>query len=90
MGKRELVELPHKAKPIGCKWVFKRELKPDSIIDKYIACLVANGYKLKNNIDYFYTYSPVTRIASNRMLFVIAFIYKLIVHQVNVKNYVSK
>ena len=69
---------------------FLLKLKRDDIIDKYIACLVANGYKVKNNIDYFYTYSPVTRIASNRMLFVIAFIYKLIIHQVNVKNYVSK
>ena len=36
----ELVELPPKVKPIGCKWVFKRKLKPDGTIDKFKARLV--------------------------------------------------
>jgi hypothetical protein len=43
----ELVELPPKTKPIGCKWVFKKKLKPDGTIDKYKARLVAKGYKQK-------------------------------------------
>jgi hypothetical protein len=33
----QLVELPPKIKPIGCKWVFKKKLKPDGTIDKYKA-----------------------------------------------------
>ena len=82
----ELVELPPKIKPIGCKWIFKRKLKPDGTIDKYKTRLVAKGYKQKQNVDYFDTYSPVTRIASIRILFVIASIYKLIVHQMDVKT----
>ena len=82
----ELVELPPKVKLIGCKWVFKRKLKQDGTIDKYKARLVAKGYKQKHNVDYFDTYSPVTRIASIRILFVIASIYKLVVHQIDVKN----
>ena len=48
--------------------------------------MVAKGYELKNNIDYFYTYSSVTRIASNRILFVVASIYKFVVHQMDVKT----
>jgi hypothetical protein len=47
---------------------------------------VAKGYKQKQNIDYFDTYSPVTRIASIRILFAIASIYKLVVHQMDVKT----
>ena len=78
----ELVELPPKTIPIDCKWVFKKKLKPDGTIDKYKAHLVLKGYKQKQkqNIDYFDTYSPVTRIASIRILFAIASIYKLVVH----------
>ena len=37
-------------------------------------------------MDYFDTCSPVTRIASIRILFVIASIYKLVVHQIDVKT----
>jgi len=37
----ELVDLPPGAKPIGCKWIFKRKLKPDGSIDKFKARLVA-------------------------------------------------
>ncbi len=33
--------------------VLKKKLRRDDIIDKYIACLVAKGYKQKNNVDYF-------------------------------------
>jgi hypothetical protein len=81
-----LQKLPPKIKSIGCKWIFKRKLKPDGTIDKYKARLVAKGYRQKQNIDYFDTYSPVTRIASIRILFAISSIYKLIVHQMDVKT----
>jgi hypothetical protein len=48
--------------------------------------LVAKGYRQKQNVDYFDTYSPVTRIASIKILFAIASIYKLVVHQMDVKT----
>ena len=81
----ELVELPPKVKPISCKWVFKRKLKPDGTIDKYKAHFVAKGYKRKHNVDYFDTCSLITRISSIRILFAIASSYKLVVHQMDVK-----
>lgn len=40
----ELVDRPYGCKSVGCKWVFKKKLKPDGIIDKYKARLVAKDY----------------------------------------------
>jgi len=43
----DLVSLPPGCKTIGCKWIFKRKMKPDGSIEKYKARLVAKGYKKK-------------------------------------------
>ncbi|KAK1616578.1 hypothetical protein QYE76_022095 [Lolium multiflorum] len=43
-GTWELSERPHGCKPVGCKWVFKKKLRPDGTIEKYKARLVAKGY----------------------------------------------
>ncbi len=40
----EIVDRPYGCKPVGCKWVFKKKLRPDGTIDKYKARLVAKGY----------------------------------------------
>lgn len=82
----ELVDLPPGTKPIGCKWIFKRKLKPDGSIDKFKARLVAKGFSQKKDIDYFDTYAPVTRISSIRILIALASINKLIIHQMDVKT----
>ncbi|XP_070030752.1 uncharacterized protein [Nicotiana sylvestris] len=55
-----LVDLPPGAKPIGCKWIFKKKPNPDGFIDKYKARLVAKGFTQKQNIDYFDTYAPIS------------------------------
>ncbi|KAK1645792.1 hypothetical protein QYE76_063597 [Lolium multiflorum] len=34
-GTWELSERPHGCKPVGCKWVFKKKLRPDGTIEKY-------------------------------------------------------
>jgi hypothetical protein len=44
-GTWELVDLPPGCSTIGCKWVFKRKLRPDKSIKKYKARLVAKGFK---------------------------------------------
>jgi hypothetical protein len=82
----ELVDLPPGCKPLGYKWIFKRKMKADGSIDKYKARLVVKGYKQKEGVDYFDTYSPVTRITSIKMLIAIVVLYNLEIHQMDVKT----
>ncbi|RZB86226.1 Retrovirus-related Pol polyprotein from transposon TNT 1-94 [Glycine soja] len=81
-----LVDLPPGCKPIGCKWILKKKLKPDGIMDKYKASLVAKGFRQRENMDFFDTFSPVTRITSIRVLISLVSIHSLVVHQMDVKT----
>ena len=80
------MDLPPGCKPLGYKWIFKMKLKVDGSIDKYKVRLVVKGYKQKEGVDYFDTYSPVTRITSIRMLMAIAVLHNLEIHQMDVKS----
>ena len=82
----ELTNLSSGSKLIGSKWTFKRKLKADGSIDKYKDRLVANGYRQKEGLDYFDTYSPVTRIISIQILIAIAVLHNLDIHQMDVKT----
>ncbi|CAL2270360.1 unnamed protein product [Prunus armeniaca] len=81
-----LVDPPPGCKIIGCKWILKKKLKPDGSIEKYKARLVAKGYRQRENVDFFDTYSPVTRVTSIRVLFALAAIHDLVVNQMDVKT----
>ncbi|CAJ2638269.1 unnamed protein product [Trifolium pratense] len=81
-----LVDLPPGCKPIGCKWILKKKLKSDGSIEKYKARLVAKGFRQRENIDFFDTFSPVTRITSIRVLISIAAIFNLTLHKMDVKT----
>jgi hypothetical protein len=85
-GTWELSECPHGCKPVGCKWVFKKKLRPDGTIEKYKARLVAKGYTQREGEDYFDTYSPIVRLTTIRVLLSMAASYDLIVHQMDVKT----
>ena len=54
-------------------------------IDKFKARLVAKGFKQKADLDFFDTFSPVTRITFIRLLIAIAAIFYLKIHQMDVK-----
>ena len=81
-----LVDLPPGSKLISNKWVFRRKYNTDGSIQIFKARLVAKGFKQKRGIDYFDTYAPVARLTSIRVLFAIASIYNLHVHQMDVKT----
>ena len=85
-GTWEIVDHPYGCKPIGCKWVFKKNLKPDGTIERYKARLVARGYTQKEDEDLFDTYSPVARLTTIRVLLSLTASYGLIVHQMDVKT----
>ena len=65
---------------------FQEKIKVDESIDKYKARLVIKGYKQTEGLDYFDTYSPVTRINSIMMVLAIAALRNLEVHQMDVKT----
>jgi hypothetical protein len=70
----------------GCKWVFKKKLRPDSTIEKYKAKLVVKGYTQKEGKDYFDTYSPVARLTTIRVLLSLAASHGLLIHHMDVKT----
>nr|GEZ42737.1 zinc finger, CCHC-type [Tanacetum cinerariifolium] len=80
-----LSDLPPGCKPLGCKWIFKKEMKVDGTIDKFKARLVIQGFRQKKGIDYFDTYAPVARITTIRLLLALAAIHNLVIHQMDVK-----
>ena len=61
-------------------------MKPDGTVEKYKARLVVKGYRQKEGLDYFDTYSPVTRIPSIRILMALAAVHDLKIHQMDVKT----
>ena len=61
-------------------------MKRDGTIDKYKSRLIVKGYKQKEGLDYFDTYSPVTRIPSIRILMALAAVHDLKIHQMDVKT----
>jgi hypothetical protein len=81
-----VVERPYRCKPVGCKWVLKKKLRPDGTIGKYKARLVAKGYTQKEEEDFFDTYSPVARLTTIRVLLSLAASHGLLVHQMDVKT----
>jgi hypothetical protein len=85
-GTWKVVSRPYGCKPIGCKWVFKKKLRPDGTIEKNKARLVAKGYNQKEGEDFFDTYSLVARLTTIRVLLSLATSYGLLVHQMDVKT----
>lgn len=79
-----MVDLSSGNKPLGLKWIFKRNIKADSSIDKYKAKLIVKGFRQKG-LDYFDTYSLVIRITSIRDVGCVSYIYSLEIHQINMK-----
>jgi hypothetical protein len=82
----ELIDQSYGCKHVGCKWMFKKKLRPDGTIDKYKARLVAKDYTQKEGDDFFDTYSPVIRLTTIRVLLSLAVSHGLLVHQMDVKT----
>jgi hypothetical protein len=70
---------------MGCKWVFKKKLRPDGTIDKYKDQLVAKWYTQKKGEDFFDTFLPISKLTMIRALLSIAASYGLIIHQMDAK-----
>ena len=60
-------------------------MKADGSINKYKARLIIKSYRQREGLDYFDTYSPVTRINFIRMIIKITALRNLEIHQMDVK-----
>ena len=63
-----LVEAPKGVKPIGCKWIYKKNRGSDGKVETFKARLVVKGYTQKEGIDYEETFSLVAMLKSIRIL----------------------
>ena len=67
-GTWDLVTLPACKTPVGCRWVYTVKIGSNGWVDHLKARLVANGYTQIYGSDCHDTFSPVTKIASIRLL----------------------
>jgi len=67
-GTWDLIFLPPRKQPIGCKWVFIVKQKMDSTLDRYKAWLVAKGFTQTYGIDYQKTFAPVAKLDTIQVL----------------------
>ena len=57
---------------VGNKWVYSVKLKLDGSLDRYKACLVAQGFSQEYGIDYDETFAPIAKMTTIRTLITIS------------------
>ena len=72
IGTWDLIRLPTRKKAIDCHWVFTVKVNPDGPIARLKARLVAKGYGQTYGMDYFNTFSPITKMTYVRLFISLA------------------
>jgi len=77
----DLIELPKRIKPIGCKWVFKT--KKDSLgnVERHKVRLVSKGFTQREGVYYRETFSRVSMKYSLRVIMTLVSHFDLELHQ---------
>ncbi|GJT27314.1 putative ribonuclease H-like domain-containing protein [Tanacetum coccineum] len=81
-----LVDLPHGAKVIGTKWVYRNKRDERGVVVRNKARLVAQGHRQEKGIDYDEVFAPVARIEAIRLFLAFASFMGFIVYQMDVKS----
>ncbi|GJR32620.1 putative ribonuclease H-like domain-containing protein [Tanacetum coccineum] len=63
-----LVDLPHRMKVIGTKWVYRNKRDERGVVVRNKARLVAQGYTQEEGIDYDEVFAPMARIEAIRFM----------------------
>ena len=82
----DLVEFPNGRKPIGRKWVFKKNMNVEGKVEKYKARLVAKGYSQVPEIDFGDIFSFVAKVTSIRLILSVAVAFDFEIEQMDVKT----
>src|SRR5579859_93922 len=82
----EIVKLPPRKKPIGCRWVWLIKRKADGSIERFKARLVAQGFSQRPGLDYVEVFAPTFRPASLRLVLAIAAIHDLHLHSLDISS----
>jgi hypothetical protein len=85
-GTWELVKLCAGQKAIGSKWVFKIKHNADGSIERYKACLIAQGFSQRPSINFTETFAPTSKWATLRSIFALATFEDLELESVNISN----
>jgi len=69
-----LIDLPPSCNSICCKWIFQKKVRTDGSIEKFKERLVVIGCKQIEGIDFFDTYSPISKVTIVRVLIALVFL----------------
>nr|GEX23053.1 ribonuclease H-like domain-containing protein [Tanacetum cinerariifolium] len=81
-----LVDLPFGKKAIGTKWVYRNKKDERGVVVRNKACLVAQGHRQEEGIDYYEFFALVARIKALRIFSSFASYMGFIVYQIDVKS----
>ncbi|GKC33511.1 putative ribonuclease H-like domain-containing protein [Tanacetum coccineum] len=81
-----LVDLPHGAKVIGTKWVYRNKKDERGVVVRNKARLVTQGHRQEEGIDYDDVFAPMARIEAIRLFLAFASFMGFIVYQMDVKS----
>jgi len=85
MGVYEVVLQPKDRKVVGSKWVFRIKQGPDGTVQKYKACVIAQGFTQVEGLDYDQTFAPIIKFPSFRTIIALAAEHDWDIHQMDVK-----
>nr|GEU49592.1 putative ribonuclease H-like domain-containing protein [Tanacetum cinerariifolium] len=81
-----LVDLPHRKRAIGTKWVFRNKKYERGTVVRNKVRLVAQGHVQEEGIDYEEVFAPVARIESIKLFLAYASFMGFMVYQMDVKS----